>query len=174
MVEARGGPRLALDPLSTAVLARDRLDRHLTLELLVPRQPDNAEAAGAEPSLEPVAPQDEPRARSARKRFCRVRITQRQGARLLQEAGLGTFCHRFRFRSLRGASCPPVILPCNLGRRLQAPGGETAAVLPRRTGRARSYSPPPAPWLRGGSPDVDGAPHHRRGSGTDRTDTARA
>ena len=38
-------------------LARDRLDGHLALELLVPGQPDHAEAARAQPALQAVAPE---------------------------------------------------------------------------------------------------------------------
>ena len=98
--------------LAAAALARDRLDRHLALELLVPGQPDDAEAAGAEPALEPVAARAPRAAPSAPgRRLCRVRSAQRQGAGLLGRADLGAFHVRFRFRSATGSSCPAVILP---------------------------------------------------------------
>jgi hypothetical protein len=111
VVEPGRGTRLALHALPAAVLARDRLDGDLALELLVPAQPDHAEAAGAEAPLEPVAAQDDARPRGAGKRLCRVRTAQRQGAGLLGGSDLGAFHLRFRFRSATGSSCPAVILP---------------------------------------------------------------
>ena len=62
VVEPCGRARLALDPLPAAALARDRLDGDLALELLVPGQPHDAEAARAQAALQPVAA----RARAAR------------------------------------------------------------------------------------------------------------
>ena len=111
MVEPRGRARLALDPLPAAVLARDRLDGHLALELLVPAEPHDPEAAGAEAALEAVAAQHQPRPGGAGERLCRVGPAQRQSAGLLGEADLGAFHVRFRFRSAMGSSCPAVILP---------------------------------------------------------------
>ena len=57
VVEPRGGPRLALNSLAAGVLEGDHLHRHLALELLVPGQPDDPEAARAEPPAEPVPAQ---------------------------------------------------------------------------------------------------------------------
>jgi hypothetical protein len=48
---------LSLHPLAAPTLARHRLDGHLTLELLVPGQPDDPESARSEPPLEAVPPQ---------------------------------------------------------------------------------------------------------------------
>ena len=114
VVEPRCGARLALHAPAALALERDGLDRHLALELLVPGQPDDPEPARAQPALEPVAAEDQPRAGSPGQGFGRVRATQGQGARLLREAGLGTFHLRFRFRVLTGASCPPFILSSTL------------------------------------------------------------
>ena len=111
MVEPGRRARLALDPLPAVVLARDRLDGHLALELLVPGQPDDPESARAETPLEAVATQHQPRARRAGQLLCRVRTAERQSAGLLGEAVLGAFHVRFRFRSAMGSSCPAVILP---------------------------------------------------------------
>ena len=62
MVQSRRHARLANGALGhrTVALPLDDLHRHLALELLVEGQPDHAEAAGAEPSLEPVAIEDQP------------------------------------------------------------------------------------------------------------------
>ena len=60
MVQPGGRARLALDPLPAPALERHRLDGHLALELLVPRQPDHAEPARAQAAVEPVAAQNGP------------------------------------------------------------------------------------------------------------------
>ena len=61
VVEPGGRERLALDarPVGVVALARDHLHGHVALELAVARPPDHAEAAGAEPLLQPVAAQRE-------------------------------------------------------------------------------------------------------------------
>ena len=61
VVQPRGGTRLARDPLTLAALARDHLHGDLALQLLVPRQPHDAEPAGAQAALHPVAADDEAR-----------------------------------------------------------------------------------------------------------------
>ena len=64
VVEPRRRAGLALDPLARPALARDDLDGHLALELLVPREPYDAEPSGAQTALHPVAAEDELRAGS--------------------------------------------------------------------------------------------------------------
>src|ERR687892_2897264 len=52
-------------------------------------------------------------------------------------------------------------------------GGESSVVLPRRTGRARSPTPPRTPRGVGGPPDADGAERRRGRRCPDRRDPAR-
>ena len=59
VVQARGGARLALDPLTGPALARNRLDGHLALELLVPCEPYHPEPARAQAALQAVAAEDQ-------------------------------------------------------------------------------------------------------------------
>jgi hypothetical protein len=73
MVEPGGCARLALDPLPGAVLARNRLHCDLALQLFVPREPDDAEAARPQTTLHPVAVQDQPSPGGVRQSLCRVR-----------------------------------------------------------------------------------------------------
>ena len=105
VVQPCGGTRLARDPLTLAALARDHLHGDLALELLVPRQPHDAEPARAQAALHPVAADDEVRPRTIGKPLCRVRSAQGQGARLIREACFRT-CHAsfvFGFRRARPA-----------------------------------------------------------------------
>ena len=106
MVEPGRGHGLARHPLAAAALARDGLDGHLTLELLVPGRPDHTEAAGAQALLEPVAIEHQPGARRLRKPLCRVGGTQRQGAGLVRKACLGTVHPRFCFGPRRARPAP--------------------------------------------------------------------
>ena len=73
LIAARGLQGAFAALLAPAALAGNHLHGDLALELLVPGQPDDAEAAGAEAALHPVAIQDDPGARAARERLCRVR-----------------------------------------------------------------------------------------------------
>ena len=129
MVQAGGRERLALDALSAPALERDRLDRHLALEALVPGVPDDAEAARAEALLEAVATEHQTRARGARQAFGRVRPSQRHGAGLLGQACLGTSHSRFCVRSAESASCPPFILQSKRCVRLEALGAILLSFL---------------------------------------------
>ena len=130
VAESCGRSRLALHPLlARSALARDGLDGDLALELLVPCQPDDAEAACAEAALEPVAPEHESRAGGARESFGRVRGPEWQGPGLLAQAELKTVHSRFRFRSAKSASCPPFILPPERHGRLRTPGAILLSFL---------------------------------------------
>ena len=97
VVQPRGRPGLALHALAGAALARDHLDGHLALQLLVPGEPYNPEPSRSQPALHPVAAQDEARPRSTRKRLCRVRPSQGKRARLVREASFGTSHASFVF-----------------------------------------------------------------------------
>ena len=61
VLEPRGRLRLALETARVDALAQHDLDRHLAVEALVVGLPHRAEAAGAEPALQAVAPEHDRR-----------------------------------------------------------------------------------------------------------------
>jgi hypothetical protein len=73
VIQPRSGPRLPFHALAGPAVARNRLDGDLTLELLVPGEPDHPESTCAETPLEAVAAEDHAGPRTVREPLCRVR-----------------------------------------------------------------------------------------------------
>src|SRR5829696_6888311 len=120
VAESRCRARFALDPLPGSALARNDLDGHLALQLLVPGKPYDPEPSGPEPALQPIATERKTRAGQARKpeiiaarrsapvacAFGRVTPAEGKRARLVREACFRTSHASFVFGFGRARPAP--------------------------------------------------------------------